>query len=109
MAPIAGDAVDAIQKTAWDAAIKWGFGTVALVAISTVLWISFDKQNTYIRETMAEDSKAQSRIIEQNSVQLKQNSEQLQRNSEAFQMAQETQKSTLDLINKALDTIESKQ
>lgn len=102
MPPIAGDAIDGATKFAWDAAIKWGFGTVALVAISVTLWMSFDKQNVYIRETMAADSKAQTKVIEQNSLQL-------QQNSAVLETVLDNNKVTLEVVNKALDVIEDHQ
>ena len=100
--------VKVVRDTAWSAAVKWGFGMVALVAISVVLGMWFDKQNTYIRETMAADSKVQIRVIEQNSVQLQQNSVQLQQNSEVLKSVLDNNETTMRVMEKALDKLEAK-
>lgn len=98
--------LESVPKYAWDAAVKWGFGTVALTAIAIVLWMSFDKQNAYIRETMAADSRTQTKVIEQNSEQLKQNSDHMKQSGEVMKSVVENNETTQRVVEKALDIIE---
>lgn len=105
MPPI-GDAVEAAERSVWKLDAKYGIGMVAVSVIAVALWIGKERDSTYIRETMAADSKSQTKIIEQNSLQLSQNSVQLQQNSEVLKTVLDNNKATLEVVNKALDTIE---
>lgn len=76
-----------MRKFAWEAALKWGFGVVVLATVSTVFWLSLDKQNAYIRESMSQQNIEQSKTIERNSQVLQQNSEVIKQNSLVMEKA----------------------
>jgi hypothetical protein len=63
----------------WEAALKWGFGVVALTAVSIVIWGAFSEQNAFIRETLLQVCQQQSEVISQNSELIKMNNGMLER------------------------------
>lgn len=111
VAEVAEAVSESTRKFAWQAALKWGFGTVVLCVVSWVVWAALiekirsdgeqlKESQSFIREQLVEVNKNQATVIAQNGEQLKQNSDVMKANQKCLEACTESHQEVVKALER---------
>jgi hypothetical protein len=111
VAEVTHEISESTRKFAWQAALKWGFGTVVLCVVSWVVWATLAEKiradgeqlkesQAFIREQLVESSRQQATVIAQNGEQLKQNSDVMRANQQCLEACTESHKEVVKVLER---------
>ncbi|REJ65850.1 MAG: hypothetical protein DWQ31_16695 [Planctomycetota bacterium] len=108
MASVVTEAVlDRVEKNSWKIAAQWGLGV--LVSLAAAVWFAWraTSNETFVRDTLMDQSKAQQQVIAQNGEQLKQNSELLRSNQECLQNCTRAFTDVTKTLDRAIEKLQN--